>query len=99
MGSSSPMPLGQDSKRQLAVRSQTNKPKHLTALELINKHQIREDVTVAISLPVCSELMVAKLDWERLICQKMPDYLFEAGIQLRAVDTFEILFIVFFELY
>ena len=92
------MPLGQDSKRKLAVRSQTNKPKHLIALELIDKHQIREDVTGAISLPVGSELMDAKLDWERLICQKMPDYLFEAGIQLRAVDTFEILFIVFFEL-
>jgi len=92
------MPLGQDSKRQLAVRSQTNKPKHLTALELINKHQIREDVTVAISLPVGSELMVAKPDWERLFGQKMPDHLFETGIQLRAVDTFEILFIVFFEL-
>jgi len=56
------MPLDQDSKRQLAVRSQTNKPKHLTALELINQHQIREDVTVAISLQVGSELMVAKPD-------------------------------------
>jgi hypothetical protein len=92
------MPLGQDSKRQLAVRSQTNKPNHLTALELINQHQIREDVTVAISLPVGSELMVAKPDWERLIGQKMPDHLFHTSIQLRALDTFEILFIVFFEL-
>ncbi len=92
------MPLGQDSKRQLAVRSQTNKPKHLTALELINQHQIREDVTVAISLPVGSELMVAKPDWERLIGQKMPDHLFHTNIQLRAVDAFGILFIVFFEL-
>jgi hypothetical protein len=92
------MPLGQDSKRQLAVRSQTNKPKHFTALELINQHQIREDVTVAISLPVGSELMVAKPDWERLIGQKMPDHLFHTSIQLRALDTFEILFIVFFEL-
>ena len=32
-------------------------------MELINKHQIPEDVTVAISLPVGSELMVAKPDW------------------------------------
>ena len=37
-------------------------------------------MTVAISLPVGSELMVAKPDWERLFGQKMPDHLFEAGI-------------------
>ncbi len=61
-------------KRQLAVRSQTDQPNHLSALELINQHQIREDMTVAISLPVGSELMVAKPDWQRLIDQKMPDY-------------------------
>jgi hypothetical protein len=92
------MPLGRRSKRQLAVRSQTDQPNHLSALELIDQHQIREDMTVAISLPVGSELMVAKPDWERLIGQKMPDHLFHTSIQLRALDTFEILFIVFFEL-
>ena len=56
------------------MRSQTNQPNNLTALKLINQHQIREDMTVAIALPIGSELMIAKLDWERLIDQKMPDY-------------------------
>jgi hypothetical protein len=55
-------------------------------------------MTVAIALPVGSELMVAKLDWERLIGQKMPYYFFESDIQLRAIDAFGIFFIVFFEL-
>ena len=81
------MPLGRRSKRQLAVRSQTDQPNHLSALELINQHQIREDMTVAISLPVGSELMVAKPDWQRLIDQKKRDHTFEAGIQLGAIDA------------
>jgi hypothetical protein len=80
------------------VRSQTDQPNHLSVLELIDQHQIGEDMTVAIALPVGSELMVAKLDWERLIGQKMPYYFFESDIQLRAIDAFGIFFIVFFEL-
>ena len=62
-------------KRQLAVRSQADQANHLSALELINHHKIREDMTVAIALPVGSELMIAKLDWERLIGQKMSKHL------------------------
>ena len=69
-----------DLKRQITVRSQTNQPNHLNALELVDQHQIREDMTVAIALPVGSELMIAKPDWERLIDQKMTKYLSKAGI-------------------
>ena len=84
------MPLGRRSKRQLAVRSQTDQTNHLSALELIDEHQIREDMTVAISLPVGSELMVTKPDWQRLIDQKKRDHIFESGIQLGAIDAFGI---------
>lgn len=44
------------------------------------------------------ELMVSKLDWQRLIGQKMPYYFFEAGIQLGTIDAFGLFFMVFFEL-
>ena len=84
--------------KKLAVRAEANQAKNGILLRLIDQNEIREHMTVTIIFPVGSELMVAKPDWERLFGQKMPDHLFEAGIQLRAVDAFEILFIVFFEL-